>query len=203
MKCEYIIKSLERLLSYRVGNEEARNVAEHLFLKYGSLDRILSADVNILYEDEKVGGEAAFLIKLASSLISRAKTESYKFGIKHTPEETDRYFKALLLPRSVECVYAMSYDAKGRAVGADLLSEGVVNASEILPRKVIEAAKRRGAKYMILAHNHPHGTAEASEDDISSTMSIARILANSDVKLARHIIVSGTDVTSIMIGGDL
>ena len=198
-----ISDALAKTLSYVSKEDAAGAASELMFEKYGTLDRILSADANILACEEKIGAKNAHFVKLIASVISRAKTEEYKFGAKHTPEETDEYFKALLLPRSVECVYAMSFDAKGRAIACDLVSEGVVNSSELLPRKIVEIATRRRAVYMILAHNHPHGVANPSDDDISSTMSIARILSNLNIKLVRHIIVSGNHSASIGVGGEL
>lgn len=198
-----ISDALAKTLSYVSKEDAAEAASELMFEKYGTLDRILSADANILACEEKIGAKNAHFVKLIASVISRAKTEEYKFGAKHTTEETDEYFKALLLPRSVECVYAMSFDAKGRAIACDLVSEGVVNSSELLPRKVVEIATRRRAVYMILAHNHPHGVANPSDDDISSTMSIARILSNLNIKLVRHIIVSGNHSASVGVGGEL
>lgn len=202
MHFEYSVEALSGVLAYVFGND-ARSVAERLLEKYGTTDRIMSADVNILAENDGLGKNKALFIKLVCSVISRSKTEKYKFGVTHSPSETDEYFKALLLPRSVECAYAMSFDKRKRAIACDLISEGVVNASELLPRKIVEIAKRRRAEYMILAHNHPHGRAAASDDDISATMSVARILANSNVVLVRHVIVSDNDVSSVQIGSDL
>lgn len=199
-KC--ISDALAKTLSY-VSKEDATAVSERMFEKYGTLGRILSSDINVLSYDEKIGEKNAYFVKLVSSVISRAKTEQYRFGIKHTPEETDEFFKALLLPRSVECVYVMSFDSKGRAIACDLVSEGVVNSSELLPRKIVEIATRRRVSYMILAHNHPHGVARASDDDVSATMSISRILSNLNVKLVRHVIVSGNDSSSVLTGGEL
>ncbi len=201
LKC--VSDALAKTLSFVNKEDAATAASESMFEKYGTLSRILSSDVNVLSYDEKIGEKNARFVKLLASVISRAKTEQYRFGIKHTPEQTDEYFKALLLPRSVECVYVMSFDSKGRALSCDLVSEGVVNSSELLPRKIVEIATRRRAKYMILAHNHPHGVANASDDDVSATMSISRILSNLNVKLVRHIIVSGNDSTSIGTGGNL
>ena len=194
--------ALKKTLSF-MNKDGAAKVTEHLFEKYGSLDRILSADMNVLTYDEAVGDKNAYFVKLMASVISRSETEQYKMGVKHTPEQTDEYFKALFLPCAVECVYAMSFDAKGRAISCDLVSEGVVNSSELLPRKIVEIATRRRAVSMILAHNHPHGVANPSDDDISATMSISRILSNLNVKLIRHVVVAGNAATSIGVYKDL
>ena len=200
LKC--VSDAFEKALSF-TNKDGAAEVTEHLFEKYGTLSRILSADMNVLSYDEAVGERDASFVKLAASVISRSKTEQYKMGVKHTSEQTDEYFKALFLPCSVECVYVMSFDAKGRAKSCDLVSEGVVNSSEFLPRKIVEIATRRRAAYMILAHNHPHGVATPSDDDISATMSVSRILSNLNVKLIRHVVVAENTATSIGAYRDL
>ena len=198
MRFEYLVNSLTDTLSY-VKGDSARDTAEHLLEKYGSVDRIMAADTNVHTDDVAVGGTAALYIKLVASVISRMGTEKYKFGVTHSTQQTDEYLKALFLPCSVECVYALTYDKRGRALACDLISEGVVNSSELLPRKIVEVATRRRAAYMIIAHNHPLGVASPSDADVAATMSIARILSNSGVSLVRHVIVSGNEITSIPV----
>ena len=194
--------ALAKALSYAIKGD-AEEASTAMFEKYVTLCRIFAADTDIMAREEKIGAQAAGFVKLIGSVISRAKTEKYSFGARHTPEQTDDYFKALFLTRSVECVYMMSFDAKKRAIRCDLVSEGVVNSSELLPRKIAEIATKRKASYVILAHNHPHGVANASSDDVSATLGISRILSELNVRLVRHIVVSGNDATSIGVGGEI
>ncbi len=194
---------LEKALSYVKKNGTEAQISKYALEKYGSLAGVFCTDINMLSSDENIGAEAAFFIKLAAEVVSRAATDEYKFGVRHTPRETDEYLKALLFSRSIECVYAISFDKKGRAIACDLVSEGVVNSSEILPRKIVEIAKRRAAAYMILSHNHPKGRARPSNDDMSTTLALSRILTNSGISLVRHVVVSGNDAYSIGGLGEL
>ena len=87
----------------------------------------------------------------------------------------------------------LSFDSRGRVKGCDLLGEGTVNASEVYPRKIAECAVRRGASSVILAHNHPSGVANASDDDISATLALFATLRSMGIRLYRHVVVAGRD----------
>ena len=193
-------QALSAVLSPSVSDSEAAVAA--LLCRYGSPDRIFAVDINRLAEMKELGMTGALSVKLAAALITRSKTDGYKFGVRHTAEETDEYFVSLLMPYSVEAVYVMSFDSEGRAISADLVSSGVVNASEFLPRKVAEIAMKRKASFVVMAHNHPLGECKLSDDDMVSAVHIAQILSSIGVKLVRHIVVSGIRSLSEIINTD-
>jgi len=45
------------------------------------------------------------------------------------------------------------------------LGEGTIDRAAVYPRRVVEAALRRGAAAVVLAHNHPNGDVKPSEQD--------------------------------------
>lgn len=193
-------QTLSVVLSSAVSDSES--AAAVLLSRYGSPARIFAADVARLAEIKELGVAGALSVKLAAALITRSKTDGYKFGVRHTADETDDYFKSLLMPCSVEVVYVMSFDKEGRAISADLVSSGVVNASEFLPRKVAEIATKRKACYIVMAHNHPLGECKFSDEDMVSAVHIAQILLSVGIKLVRHIVVSGTSSLSEVLNTD-
>lgn len=171
--------------------DEPDMAAYELVNKFGTLDRIFSASLRALSEIEPLGSVGASYVKLLAEVISRGETDKFKFGIKHTDEQRDAYLRALLAPYDVEVVYIMCLDKSRRTIGVDLVSHGVVNASELLPRKIVEAVIRRGASYVVLAHNHPNGVARLSAADMEATVTVDRTLAASGIKLIRHVVTAG------------
>ena len=192
---EKLVRTLAEIISSVIPDSET--AARTLVLKYGTLDRIFAASQSALSELDSLGYAGASYLRLISELLARRNTDKFKFGIKHTDAEIDEYFVARLMPRSSEAVFVMSFDSFGRAIAADIVSEGVVNASELFPRRVAEAAVKRGAASIVIAHNHPHGVAEFSEADMISTVTVAHILTTAGVKLVRHVVTAGNSSLSI------
>ena len=193
-------EALSEVLSSSVSDADASSLL--LLSRYGSLERIFAVDISRLAEIKEIGKKGALAIKLAAELVSRSKTDDYEFGVRHTAEETDGYFKALLMPCPVEVVYIMSFDKAGRAISADVVSRGVVNASEFLPRKVAEIAVRHKASFVVMAHNHPLGECKLSDEDMVSARQIAQVLSSLNVKLVRHIVVCGMRSVSEILNTD-
>ena len=76
-------------------------------------------------------------------------------------------------------------------IGCQLLGEGTVNASEVMPRKAIEAAVRVSASGVAIAHNHPFGTPDPSADDLSITQSFAALFGSCEIELREHFVIAG------------
>ena len=171
----------------------AKMLAEH----YGSFLAIAEADTYSL--TEALGGNAslALYIRLAVDIASRRYSDRFKFGKKHTEEEIKEYLVSLFFGVSVETVYMLSFDEQDRVIACDKIGEGTVNYSSILPRKIIETAKRRGAKSIAIAHNHPGGYANPSEDDISASRMIFGILNSSGIDFVSSYIVAGDECVKI------
>lgn len=184
-----LLEYLSGLLSFAAKDSEKD--AELFIERFGSLDNILNKSVESL--GECVGEREAHLLKLVAALSSRCVTDDFSFGAKHSDAEVIRYLTALLYGASVETVYLLSFDARGRAIRCDLLGEGTVNASDVYQRRVAECAVRANAASVILAHNHPTGAAVASNEDAAATVSLFATCRASGIRLYRHVIVAGRD----------
>ena len=55
-----------------------------------------------------------------------------------------------------------------------------------------------GAAGIVLAHNHPANTCKPSFEDIDSTKHIEKLLANFDIKIIEHFVVSGDKYCGIL-----
>ena len=165
--------------------------AKRLSLKHSSFNEIAEAEVYDLAETLDGDMQTAIYIKLSVALASRRVVDSFKFGRRHTEEELCSYLVAKSFGLSVETVHVISENDSGVALACDKVGEGTVNYSNVLPRKIIEIAKRHGAKKVIICHNHPGGYAGPSDDDISSTKLLFELLLSSGIKLSAHYVVAG------------
>ena len=189
--------AFEKLLAYAVGEEKGRECAKRLLTRYGSLFTVLSEDAEQIARVGGISMNTALLIKLIGYINSRRVTDNLELGRVHDELEMREFLTAIFLGASVESVYTVLLDSEGRTIAVEHISDGTVNASDILPRKVLELAKKKKATAVILAHNHPKGSANASGDDILTTGRLASVFASVGVHLRAHYVVADGEITKI------
>ena len=189
--------AFEKVLSYSIGDGKAKECVEKLLCRYGSLATVLSEEVDEIARVGDVSINTALLIKMIGYVNSRRVTDKFELGCTHDELEIREYLAALFLGMSVENVYALLLDGKGRVLSVEHVSNGTVNSSDVVPRKVLEFAKKKKATSVILAHNHPKGSAVASSDDLVTTGRLAGVFASVGVRLLAHYIVADGEISKI------
>lgn len=81
-------------------------------------------------------------------------------------------------------------DARNQEIKREIISIGSLNANIVHPREVFEPAVRHLAAHIIVAHNHPSGHTEPSEDDIAMTKRLQEAGRIMGIILLDHIIVT-------------
>lgn len=188
----------DNLLAEMLGHidKNARASADKLIEKFGSFVGVAEADMLAISDALDGDMTTALYVKLAFALVSRRGCDAFNFGKKHTDEEIREYLRSLLFGLSVETVYLLSLRG-GRVISCDRAGEGTVNTSNVLPRKLIEIAKRNKADSVIIAHNHPGGYANPSDEDKSATRILYEFFDSSGIKLLAHYIVAGLECQKI------
>ena len=187
---------LERIIGF-ADAKNARGAAESLILEYGDVMSVLQVDEYML--GESCGSkQAAGILRLTAALCSRRITDKFKFGKGYGEDELKEYLCGLFFGATVEMVYALMLDDNGRLMGCERIGEGTVNSSEILLRRLCDAAIRKGYKKVIVAHNHPRGKAQPSSTDICATASLVGTLNSAGIELIANYVVSGFDVADCM-----
>lgn len=177
-------------------NKDADTSCDKLIKKFGSFVGVAEADM--LAVSDALDGDmtTSLYIKLVSALVSRRRCDVFRLGKKHTEEEIREYLVSLLFGLSVETVYLLAVK-EGRVIACERAGEGTVNTSNVLPRRLIEIAKRHRADSVIIAHNHPGGYAIPSDEDKSGTRILYEFFAASGVVLLTHYIVAGLECQKI------
>ena len=186
---------LEELLGHVVGDPIQK--AKMLLGTFGSLRAIEEAELEEISDALLGDRTTATYIKLAVALASRRECDKLTLGRKHTDSEIENYFIALFFGISVETVAVMSIDALGRVVAVDKAGEGTVNFSNVMPRKILEIAKRRRAKSIVIAHNHPGGYAIPSDDDIVAAKLIFEMLNISGIDVLQNYVVAANKCSKV------
>ena len=81
-------------------------------------------------------------------------------------------------------------DARNQEIKREIISIGSLNANLVHPREVFEPAVRHLAAQIIVAHNHPSGDTEPSEDDLEITKRLVESGKILGIDVVDHIVVT-------------
>lgn len=185
---------LSQILSHT--NKNPETASDKLIKRFGSFVGVTEADTLALSDTLDGDMTTSLYIKLMSAIVSRRKCDLFKLGKKHTEKEIEEYLISLFFGLSVETVYLLSIKNE-KVVSCEKAGEGTVNSSNVLPRKLLEIAKRHGADSLIIAHNHPGGYAIPSDEDKAGTSTLYEFFNSSGIKLLAHYVVAELECKKI------
>lgn len=81
-------------------------------------------------------------------------------------------------------------DSRNQEIKRDIISVGSLNASLVHPREVFEPAVKHLAAQVILAHNHPSGDTEPSEDDLGLNKRLVEAGKILGIEVIDHVIIA-------------
>lgn len=81
-------------------------------------------------------------------------------------------------------------DTRNQEIKRDIVSIGTLNYNLVHPREVFEPAVKNLAASVIVAHNHPSGCLEPSDEDLSLTKRLAQGGKLLGIELLDHVIVT-------------
>lgn len=190
---------LELLLTYAIPRQDVNPLAHALMAAFGSLHAVLDADESELLHVKGMGKRAALLLTMMPQLMQRYQLSS--LGDKPvitSLAQARAYCAPLFIGTSEEHIYMICLDQAGHVLHRTLLHTGTVDQVMLHPRTVVETALRHNAHAVILAHNHPSGTAEPSQADLDVTGRISTALYMISIRLVDHLIFAGTGAFSMM-----
>ena len=88
-------------------------------------------------------------------------------------------------------------DARNQEIKREIISIGTLNANLVHPREVFEPAIKNNAAQIIVAHNHPSGDTEPSEDDLIITKKLVEAGKILGIEVLDHIIVTKNTFISL------
>jgi DNA repair protein RadC len=182
---------LELILFYAIPRRDVNELSHRLVEAFGSFKGVFDAEYEDILKVEGMGENAATLIKLMAESFRRYALDDEKVFVYDNLKKVGDYAVKLYIGVSVEKLYAMLFDNKMKLLDTVMLAEGAVNSVRVSTRTVCEKAIKKNASSIILIHNHPSGTPYPSDEDKNFSTFLRDFLANFDIKLIDHIIVSG------------
>jgi DNA repair protein RadC len=188
--------SLTELLALIFGRgapgESVMLLAQKLITKYKNFQGINNASLQDLMTVKGIGRAKAAQIKAVLELAKRAQEpQSYnkKTQIKG-PEDVFKIVKKSLKGKKKEYLLAVLLNTRNYLISVSRISVGILNANLIHPREVFKEAISVSASAVIVAHNHPSGDPQPSDEDIRLTKILVKAGAIIGIELIDHIIVS-------------
>lgn len=183
---------LELLLFYSIPRADTNELAHMLLNEFGSLRAIFNSSPKRLEKIKGLGPSSSTLFKLVFTLRKRMDIERYaieslktdclqnvgNFLIEYYKDQGREEFTTLLLDNSLKLIDFVS------------LSIGSVNSASIDIRSLAKLALERDASYVIIAHNHPNGTLNQSNEDKAVSTHVQAALHAIGINLLDHIIVN-------------
>ena len=120
-----------------------------------------------------------------------------------SPDAVRDYLHLLLADRPHEVFTVVFLDAQHRVLEAVEMFRGSLSQAQVYPREVATRALQLGAQALIVAHNHPSGSAAVSQADLQITTQLKQALALIDVRLLDHIIIAGVATHSMAEHGQI
>lgn len=190
---------LELLLCYAVPRADTVPIASALLERFGSLYAICSAPMSEIMQTAGVKEHTAILIKILPEFSRRISDRPENGALSFFDESVAvSFLKNFFAGLKEERVLLLCLDPKGGLIQSKELHRGSVNSAAFSVRLVTETAINNESGKLILAHNHPSGSAIPSDEDIYTTQRLAAALLINDIELCEHYIVAGERCTPIM-----
>lgn len=120
-----------------------------------------------------------------------------------SPADTETFLKNKIGHLSHETFCVVYLDNRHRVVKFSELFRGTIDGTSVYPREIAKEALTCNAAAVILAHNHPSGVAEPSQADERITKRVKAGLELLDIRLLDHLIIGGSNSTSMASRGIL
>lgn len=176
-----------------------RELAERLIEESGSLATLSHMELSRLRMQKGMGLRRAESIVAAVELGRRtASVEGAVLDIIRTDTDAECLLRPILGDLTHEECWVLFLSSSNRVMERMCISKGGVQATVVDHRLIVKRALELLSTQLIIAHNHPSGSAEPSQADVELTRRIKEAAALFDIRLLDHIIISKSGSYSFM-----
>jgi len=187
------------LLSLIIGTENSLTLAQNLIIQFKTLENIKFATIEQLTTIKGIGKSLAGRIIACLEMSKRLNTFPLPKDLDTitSPEQCYQKIKNKVSDFFKEHFLVCCFNVRNKLIAVDEVSKGTLTASLVHPREVFETAIKRHSAQIIVAHNHPSGDSEPSEDDIRITKRLYEAGKIMGIELMDHIIITESEYTSM------
>ena len=183
-------EEMELLLTYVIRRRDVRVPSRKLTEKFDTAYNAMIANPDDIKSVPGVGDAVATFFKLLHSIVARGYYErDKKESVFMTLDRLKDYCRMHLANKPTEEMRVMYLDTKGRVLCEEINDIGTANQSNVYPDKILARALLTGAASVVLFHNHPVGTCDASEADRDMTLELGKMLLQHKIRIYDHLII--------------
>ncbi len=175
----------------RTGREgkSALDLAKQILKKYPGR-KLLQMNYEELSAVEGIGEGKACTILAAVELIKRSlKIKEDTLPVIRSAEDVVAQ-AVYMRDKKREHLMAIYLNARNEMIYKKPMFIGTLNANLVHPREIFALALEKNAASVILAHNHPSGDSEPSEDDLEITKRLTEAGKIMGIDVLDHIIIT-------------
>ncbi len=128
--------------------------------------------------------------------LGRRLLKGKKFALLLSPQEVWQESRDIRDLKK-EHLVVFYLDTRNQEIKRELISFGTLNANLVHPREVFEPAILHSAAQIIVAHNHPSGNSEPSEEDVEITKRLVEAGKILGIEMVDHVVVSKSGFSSL------
>lgn len=189
---------LALLLRTGLPGKNALQMGQELLKTFGGLSGLLNTPAEALKKIKGLGpakrAEIVAVLELARRALASQLQEKPLFG---NPQAIRDYLQLQLGSREHEVFAVLFLDTQHRLIVLEEMFRGTLAQTSVYPREVVVRALALNAASVVLAHNHPSGSAQASRADELITQTLKAALALVDVRVLDHFIVTRSEAVSM------
>ncbi|MDR3365419.1 MAG: DNA repair protein RadC [Prevotellaceae bacterium] len=181
------------LIATGTQNETAVGLAKQvLALTNNNLNELGRLSVNDLQRLKGIGEAKAISIVAALELGRRRKQSDApeRSAFQHSKNIAD-YFTPMLADLPHEEFWALMLSTRLKIIGAQRVAQGGVDNTQVDMRLLLKPCIENLASVLMVAHNHPSGSAKPSVYDCALTQRIKEASDLFGIRLADHVIIAG------------
>lgn len=191
------VELLSLILRSGISGKNVKELCAEILNKH-SLKELSNQPITELERFRGVSSVKAGQLKAVSELSKRLKNESrmklenlgdVKSVVKDMKYEDEEELRVFYLKSSNEIIEKSSWT-------------GGISSVKFEPRNILKTAVRKNAAAIILAHNHPSGKSNPTEEDIKSTRSVIEAAEPLGITVLDHVVV-GKQIRSMRTCTDL
>ena len=184
------VQVVEQILTMTNARCDTNNIAHKLIEKFGSLSKILDADPNDLMEVAGVGKVTAKTISYLPQIFELyIKDKNCKKYSSKNYKDIDNFFRPIFEFKATECVLVAFINTKSLILGYEKIIDGDLCEVKIDKIELTKSLIRHNAKSIIIAHNHPYGSAKPSISDYDANNQINLLLNNLGINCQDSLII--------------
>jgi DNA repair protein RadC len=168
---------LALLLRTGVASQDVLQLAQAMIDRFGGLRGLLAARADALESVKGLGpakpAELAAVLEIARRVLAERLADQLSF---EQPQAVKDFWSLHRAALDHEVFAVLFLDVKHRLLQLETLFRGTLSQTALHPREGVKRALALNAAAVVLAHNHPSGTAEPSRADDCSRARCARRL---------------------------